>query len=302
MSVALSTMWWGEGNTPVEELVQRTLALGISAVELDYRRPPHTLGQLREVMAEAGLEARSMHAPFPCPPGGSALRQADLAADDDVARRHAESLVARTLEHAVAWGISVIVLHAGDIHPLASLEGKLKSLCRSGSDDEPRLAQLRSELKQRRAQEAPRRLEWVRRALERLVPRAEELEVVIGLETRADYRDLPSLGEMGALLDDFGPAVGYWHDIGHAFRQETLGFCLQEEWLLRYAHRTVGMHLHDAIGLTDHLPPGQGEIPYARLAVLFPAQAQVVLEVQSIHDGAAMRAGLAFLQALGVSG
>jgi sugar phosphate isomerase/epimerase len=302
MSLALSTMWWGEGDLPIEELVQRTLALGFNVVELDYRRSPQSLERLRAVMAAAGLEAHSMHAPFPCPPGEAPLRQADLAADDDVARRYAESLVARTLEEAAAWGISVIVLHAGDIRPLASLEEKLKSLVRRGSDDEQRMAQLRGELKKRRAQEAPRRLEWVRRALARLVPRAEELGVVIGLETRADYRDLPSFGEMGALLDEFGPAVGYVHDMGHAFRQDASGFCLQEDWLLRYAERTVGLHLHDAVGLTDHFPPGQGAIPYAQLVPLFPAQTRCVLEVRAVHDAAAMRAGLSFLQALGVSG
>jgi len=302
MSLALSTMWWDKANLPIEELVQRTLALGLTVVELDYRRPPQELERLRAAMVEAGLEARSMHAPFPCPLGKSPLRQADLAVDDDLARRHAESLVVRTLEEAAAWGISVIVLHAGDIRSLAPLEEKLKRLFRSGSDDEQEMARLRSELKKRRAQEAPRRLQWVRRALERLVPQAEELGVVIGLETRADYRDLPSFGEMAALLDEFGPAVGYWHDIGHAFRQDALGFCLQEDWLLRYAERTVGMHLHDAVGLTDHFPPGQGEIPYAQLVPLFPTRTRCVLEVRATHDAAAMRAGLSFLQALGVSG
>jgi sugar phosphate isomerase/epimerase len=299
MSLALSTMWWGEGDEPPEVWVERTLALGLSSVELDYRRPPHTLGRLREVMAASGLGASSMHAPFPCPPGEAPLRQADLAADDDMARRHAETLVGRTLEEAASWGISVIVLHAGDIRPLASLSYKLKGLFSSGAADQD-LVPLRNDLKKRRAQEAPRRLEQIRRALARLVPRAQQLGVTIALETRADYHDLPALGEMGALLDEFWPAVGYWHDIGHAFRQDVLGFCLQEEWLRRYAGRTLGMHLHDSRGLTDHLPPGQGDIPYAQLAPLFPAQARRVLEIQTVHDADKVRAGLSYLQSLGV--
>jgi len=302
MKLALSTMWWGEDDRPAEELVQQTLAAGFSAVELDYRRPPHTLARLRAVMAESGLQAHSMHAPFPCPPGEAPLRQADLAAEDAEARHHAESLVARTLEEASAWGISVVVLHAGDIRSLSSLEGKLKSLFGRGLAGEDDLAPLREELKKRRAQEAPRRLEWVRRALARLVPRTQELGVRIALETRADYRDLPSWGEMGALLDEFWPAVGYWHDIGHAFRQDMLGFSRQEEWLRRYAGRTLGIHLHDALGLADHLPPGQGSVPYAQLAPLLPPQARRVLEVQTTHSAEEVRAGRAYLQNLGVLG
>jgi len=301
MMLALSTMWWGEGDQPVEEWVQRTAALGFSAVELDYRRSPQTLARLRVALAAAGLEASSMHAPFPCPPGEAPLRQADLAAEDEGARRQAEALVARTLEEAAGWKTPVVVLHAGDIRSLASLSWKLKDVFREDSSSDG-LEPLRKELRRRRAQEAPRRMAWIRRALARLVPRAQELGVTIALETRADYHDLPSLGEMGALLDEFWPAVGYWHDVGHAFRQEALGFCLQEEWLRRCAGRTLGMHLHDSAGLTDHLPPGRGEIPYARLAPLFPAQARRVLEVQTIHGAGEVQAGCSYLQALGVIG
>jgi sugar phosphate isomerase/epimerase len=300
VKLALSTMWWGEGEGAVEDLVARTVALGFTGIELDYRRQPETLGRLREVMATAGLQACSMHAPFPCPPGEAPLRQADLAADDDFGHQHAEALAARTIAEAAAWGIRVVVLHGGDIRTLAPLEGRLKGLFEGGYVDGAELNRLRQELRKRRAEEAPRRLERVRRALGRLVPQAEKLGVRIALETRAEYRDLPSLGEVGVLLDEFGPAVGYWHDLGHAFRQEALGFSRQEEWLLRYADRMVGMHLHDSIGLTDHLPPGQGDVPWERLVPLLPASARRVLEVQSSHNAGEVEAGVAHLRALGV--
>lgn len=300
MTPALSTMWWEEGNDAVDELVQRTLALGISAVELDYRRPPETLQQLRRAMSEGGLRTSSMHAPFPAPPGPAPLQQADLAADDEEACRHAEALVERTLEEAAAWAVPVVVLHAGNARTLTALEGRLRGLFVRDRAHGEEFARLRQELKRRRAQEAPRRLERVRRALHRLVPRARELGVVVALETRADYRDLPSLAEVGQLLDEFWPTVGYWHDVGHAFRQAALGFSPQEEWLARYGARTLGMHLHDAIGLTDHLPPGQGEVPWASLVPLFPAQSRRVLEVQSTHGAEELRASLAYLRAKGV--
>ena len=300
VNLALSTMWWGEEEGAVEELVARTVALGFTQVELDYRRSPETVDQLRGALAMAGLGAQSMHAPFPCPPGAAPLQQADLAADDDLTRQRAEVLVAHTLETASAWGIHVVVLHAGNMRSLASLEGKLRGMFQGGHDDSVEFDRLRQELRKQRAQEAPRCLGRVRQALDHLVPLAQELGMCIALETRAEYRDLPSLGEVGALLDEFGPAVGYWHDLGHAFRQEALGFCRQEEWLVRYGDRTVGMHLHDSSGLTDHLPPGQGAIPWERLVPLFPPQARRVLEVQSSHGADELTAGVAHLAALGV--
>jgi sugar phosphate isomerase/epimerase len=300
LNLALSTMWWGEGTDAVEQLVGRTLALGLAAVELDYRRPPQTLELLREAMSKAGLRASSVHAPFPCPPGAAPLQQADLAADDTDAHRHAEALVAGTLDEAASWGVGVVVLHAGNVPALASLEARLKGLFGRGQAEEREFARLREELRKRRAQEAPRRMERVRQALGRLVPRAQELGILIALETRADYRDLPSLAEVGQLLEEFWPAVGYWHDLGHAFRQDALGFCPQEEWLACYGERTLGLHLHDAIGLSDHRPPGRGELPWERLVPLMPAQSRRVLEVESTHSDEEVKAGLAYLQALGV--
>ncbi len=300
VDVALSTMWWGETDQPVDGPVRRTAALGFRQIELDYRRPPQTLAELRQALSQAGIEAVSMHAPFPCPPGAAPLQQADLAAEDEPAWRHALELVEGTLAAAAEWGIHAVVLHCGDMPALAELEGRLKRLVQAGRSAGAESARLRRELQQRRAEEAPRHLERVRRALAELAPRAAELGIVIGLETRASYRDLPGLGEVGQLLDDFAPAASYWHDVGHAFRQEALGFAPQEEWLERYGDRLLGIHLHDVSGMADHLPPGQGEVPFDRLAPLFPAAARRVIEVQSRHSSAEVAAGLSYLQAMGV--
>lgn len=300
MDAALSTMWWGEGDRPVDELVRRTLALGFRQVELDYRRSPQTLVQLRRALQEAGIVAASMHAPFPCPPGPAPLQQADLGAEDESAWRHALELVEGTLVAAEAWGIGAVVLHCGDVPALAEQEGRLKRLAQEARSGEPYFVRLRQELRRRRAEEAPRHLERVRRALAVLVPRAAARGIVLGLETRASYRDIPSLSEMGRLLDEFGPAVGYWHDVGHAFRQEALGFVPQAAWLERYGDRLVGVHLHDVRDMDDHLPPGQGEVPFDRLAPLLPAAARRVIEVLSGHSSVELAAGLSFLQAAGV--
>ena len=301
MNLALSTMWWGEGLTAVEELVWRTRDLGFERIELEYRRPADTLPRLRQAMAAAGLAVSSVHAPFPHP-GGSEdpLRQADLSAEEPAGRRRAEELVARTLEHAAEWGAGAVVLHSGGIASLPPLGRRLHELYMAGQKDSVEFQRVRAELVQLRAQEAPRRLEWIRQALGRLVPRARSLGLVIALENRAYYRDLPVLEEMGLLLDEFGPTVGYWHDLGHAFRLDVQGFSPQEEWLRRFGGRLVGLHIHDSMGLDDHRPPGYGEIPIGRLAPLFPPQGLRVLEVRADFVEADVQAGLAHLRALGV--
>lgn len=300
MNLSLSTMWWGEEDHDLFGWARRTRELGLTAVELEYRRSEAGLPHLRRALAEYGLRVSSLHAPFPHPEvEGDPLQLADLAAEDEEARRYAEHLVARTLEEAASWGAGVVVLHAGNIRSLRPLEGEMAALYRAGRKD-GEFRRLWEELRRVRFVEAPRRLEWVRQALGRLASRARDLGVVIALENRADYRDLPSPEEMGMLLEEFGPEVGFWYDVGHAYRLEALGFYPQEVWLERYGGRLVGMHLHDSLGLSDHRPPGMGEVPFGRLLPLLPAHGLRVLEVQKGYTAEELSRGLNLLRAMGV--
>ena len=59
------------------------------------------------------------------------------------------------------------------------------------------------------------------------------------------------------LLDlGYDEVVGYWHDVGHAQTLEHLSLCSHEEWLRRFAGQMVGVHLHDVVGVRDHLAAG----------------------------------------------
>ncbi len=298
MNLALSTMWWGENGSADQALwAQRTQALGLSFLELEYRRTADALPSLRRALVERGLRVSSIHAPFPHPEGkGDPLQLADLAAEDEDDRRYAERLIARTLEEAGRWGAEVVVLHGGNIRKLRPLEQKLKDRYQAGQD----LRRLREELRQARALEAPRRLEWVRQALGRLVAQGRDLGVTIALENRADYSDLPSPEEMEALLEEFAPEVGFWYDVGHAYRLEVLGFYPQTLWLERFADRLVGIHLHDCLGLDDHRPPGMGMVPFGCLAPLFPERGLRVLEVREGYRPEELSRGLDLLRAVGM--
>ncbi len=297
MNVALSTMWWNGQALAPEVLARRTRDLGFEQVELDYRLPLEVLPALRSALQEAGLGVSSIHAPFPRPGKGDPLLQADLAAADPAARQRARALIGRTLEEAARWGAGVVVLHAGSLNELKPLEDRLKALYLAGQGG---AAILRDGLRRRRARVAPALLERVRAGLADLVPRAQALGVVIGLENRASFRDIPSLGEMGALLDEFGPTLAYWHDTGHAFRLEALGFYPQTAWLERYGQRLAGLHLHDCVAIEDHLPPGQGEVPFDRLARHIPPQGRRVIEVCPHHEAEAVASGLEVLRTRGV--
>lgn len=302
MKVALSTMWWEQDGTSLDALARQTRALGFAYVELGYRMTEEVLPTLDRALAKSGLMVSSVHAPFPGPPGPHPLRQADLAASDLEARRRAEALVARSLQEAAARGAQVVVLHAGNIEPLAPLEKELDTLFEAGRADTPAYARLREALIQQREALAPRHLDWILEALARLTAQAQALGVQLALENRAHFRDVPSFPEMGQLLGALGPAVGYWHDAGHAFRLDAMGFWRHEAWLQAYGRHLLGIHLHDCVGLNDHRPPGDGDVPFARLAPLFPEGAWRVIEVDSTYGEPALAGGLLYLRSLGVLG
>jgi sugar phosphate isomerase/epimerase len=92
--------------------------------------------------------------------------------------------------------------------------------------------------------------------------------VVLGVETRDGYQEIPSLDEFSEVFTMCeGLPVGYWHDAGHGAKLAYGGFIeAHEDYLRRYGHRLVGMHIHDTQGSRDHRAPGQGDTDFAMLA------------------------------------
>ena len=109
---------------------------------------------------------------------------------------------------------------------------------------------------------------------------ADHKGVALALENRYRYYDLPlpdELEEMLALGD--GTAFGFQYDIGHAVALDELGLVMHEDWLERFGKRIIGVHIHDVMGITDHLAPGQGSVNYGKIADYLPENCLKTLEI-----------------------
>jgi sugar phosphate isomerase/epimerase len=105
--------------------------------------------------------------------------------------------------------------------------------------------------------------------------------VLLGLENRYHYHELPGPDDFEVIFDAFkGAPIGYWHDTGHAHANESLGIGSRNSLLQANATRLIGVHLHDAIGLDDHLPPGSGQIDFAALKPFLNADTIKVIELK----------------------
>jgi sugar phosphate isomerase/epimerase len=245
----------------------------------------------------------SVHAPCPNIRHVSGQSAAGLfASTNEAERTWAVSRVKATIDLAAHLGAKAVVLHAGRVDVIWTLEKRLRDLY-PGTKNPPQYEQAKEQLVAARAQKQPANFAAARRSLEQVVPYAQTTGIKLGLETRYYYGEIPNLEEMRTLLADFPEVVVYyWHDTGHAQNQENLGFTPHEEWLRAFGPRTLGVHLHDIQGLKDHLIPGMGEIDFEMVACYLPDGAIRTCEFDYPFSEEELKTGVELLRKVGCLG
>jgi sugar phosphate isomerase/epimerase len=66
--------------------------------------------------------------------------------------------------------------------------------------------------------------------------------------------------------------------------------------LQAYTTQLIGVHLHDAVGLDDHMPPGSGEIDFAALKPFLKADTIKVIEVKPGIPASEVSEGIRFFR------
>jgi len=300
--IGLSTVWtMKRGASTPQEVLDPILDLGFEAIELEFR----ITGKLLEGMApslKAGApRVISVHnfCPVPdiLPPqkaGGDAFNIASLDREE---RERAVRYTCRTLEVAHELEVGVVVLHLGYI------EGEERKDAPQRAYREGRWGkeELQEYLKER-SLKAPSHLDAVFFSLERVLRRAETLGVKVGVENRYHLSEIPLGEEIGMVLEEFaGGPIGYLHDTGHAAVAEALGALRQKELLERYGARMIRIHLHDAQGVDDHLPPGRGGVDFEMVGEFLREGVLKVMEIHPPATGEEIVEGLQFLREKGIS-
>jgi sugar phosphate isomerase/epimerase len=204
----------------------------------------------------------------------------------------------RTIDCAARLGAKAVVLHLGRVE-MRHYTNSLLDLFGEGKTQSSKFLRLRDQALHSRARHQAKYLDEVFRALDIIVPRAKEMKVKLGMETRFCIDEIPDEAEANAIMARFGSdTIGYWHDVGHAQVRENLGLATQESLLEQFRGRTFGMHLQDfAPPAFDHMPPGLGEFEFSRLAPFVTPDLvltweihpewkteQIVESVKRVHD------------------
>jgi sugar phosphate isomerase/epimerase len=291
--IALSTMWGVGRFASLADFFTAGRELGFARFELN-----HAVNS--PMLAGLSLDGAisSIHEPCPADVSVAELKRRNwlISAPDEQDRRQGVLATRRSIDLAFELGAQAVIVHPGQVDADPALESALVDLYQRGNPAGPEYTLAKERLSRGRAAQAETNMRSVRRSLLELAEYAAQRGIRLGLENRFHYQEIPSPDELRDLLDlGLGDAVGYWHDVGHAQVLEHLGFHSQEEWLQRFAGHIIGVHLHDVVGLTDHLAAGLGQVDWDLVAGYLPATALRTCEFQSSNSAQEVAAGLQWL-------
>lgn len=302
MKLALSTMYAQQPRFASGEVFAEYAAeAGYDAIEVSHSTPE---AKLREILGSGILPVASIHQPAPHVEVDRGRSNADLNLAATKRSEHARALrhALRSLEWAAEAGASALVVHLGHVEgSFAGTTAELYRLFRQHDIRNNRAAEARAEMAQRRADAAPAHLEAARAALEQLVEAARPHGIVIGIENRLEFQQIPLPHESPALMEGFSTdEVGHWHDTGHGEVLDRLGYLPHATWFDELGDRLVGAHVHDVRGVLDHRAPGTAQLDWAMVADGLRSLDTVTLEIDQRETDEDVRAAPAFLRSVGL--
>lgn len=239
------------------------------------------------------LPAISIHSP--CPDGGS-IRDTripgDWLADEDSDKRKLAVYWAQeSVRFAESMGTRYLVLHLGAT-PIGGREQRLSGILRARGRSSAAYQSAIDEYTLDRARYAPAARERACASLETILGVGTG-EVTVCIENRYSYAQLMTYSDVNWLTHTFsGANVATWFDSGHDYVQRWLGLVNADERMALLAS-AVGAHLHDALAISDHRSPGNGDVEFEEVIKFLPSRAPLILELDPDVTVQDARSGLA---------
>jgi len=291
---SLSTMWAVGNFSNLNDFYRSSQKLGFSHLELNHQVNSAMLNEFNS----APFVISSIHEPCPADISVDELKKRDwlISSAKEENRQNGVNAIKRSIDLANKMNVPVIVVHCGAVSLDMNSEKRLRALFEEGGSGTEDYKELFQQMIDERSKQAAPHLESVKKSLLELLDYGEQFNVQLGLENRYHYNDIPTQDEMKPLLDLAGPErLGFIYDVGHAQALGRLGFFSHRGWLDRFSTRMIGTHLHDVKGVTDHLPPGQGEVDFKMVANYLPDNAYRALEINPKKTFDQIAAGLKYL-------
>jgi sugar phosphate isomerase/epimerase len=293
MNLSFSTSWC---NGSIERLHEVLPA--VDGFEIGSRGTGAFFRGVEELVRSEALPVTSVHAlAWPGKEEHDSDYAPRFAALDKTERAREVDRLSRSAEWAAGLGARSLVIHIGRIedNDLKELHRAYKEKVRRGNRD----ASLFDQVVSQRTAVSGEFMKGVAEGVDILCARFSEIDICP--ETRIHYYEIPTPEELDTLFTSLDhPNLGYWHDIGHTFNLDALGFVPLSLWQEKFGDRCRGVHIHDVDSmLHDHFPPGDGSADLARILELFdPERVSFTLEIVPAHDTGSVLRGIEHLRRL----
>ncbi len=297
--LSFSTCWNNARHNCGEEMIDEILDLGFDTLELSHGMTITKLPGIQKAYNEGKFRCVGVHNYFPSPTEVmiDAPDAYEFSSDNPNERRRAYELTLKTIELAHTFGAYYVVLHMGSvpIMPHKKWTGALTNKLSEGEQLSGHYADDKLECVKKREKSGPKYFERAIEVLELLIPIAQQAGVVLAVESRSKYEDVPDEREMLYLQEHFAdcPHIGYWHDFGHVGLKHNLGLLDHAQWLEKMAPYLIGCHLHDVKWpKRDHSIPFTGSLPYETLLKHFRPEMPFTWELSPGRKGPAIKEAL----------
>jgi sugar phosphate isomerase/epimerase len=190
---AFSTCWNSERHTDGRAMINEVRALGFEYAELGHGTRLTLLEGVQEAVAAREIKISSLHNFCPLPLGvmGPAPDYYLPSSRDEDERQRAVRHTLRTIDCAATLGAKFVVLHLGLV-AMRHYTMRLLGLHAEGRFDSPKFQRLLEKALTVRDKKRQKHLDQVYRSLDAILPRAKELGVHLGMETRLGIEEIPS--------------------------------------------------------------------------------------------------------------
>ena len=303
MPLALSTSWNYSNHNNGAQLLNEIKNLGFEDVELNFGLTASIVDEIISIAQRGEIKVLSVHNYCPIPQG---LTQQEALPDcyamsslSEEERRAAVKFTKETIDTACRLNAKAVVLHCGRVE-IPDRTKDLITCYNSGmKNNSSRYNELKEVMVRERAQNIKPYFENTLKSLEELNRYAESKNIYLGVENRYYYCEIPSLEEIGLILDTFkGSRLCYWHDSGHAQLMENLGFTKHKDYLESYGKSLFGIHLHDIIGARDHQAPKKGTLDFRMFTPFITKDTLKVMEVHRQAGAEDLTQGKLYLESL----
>lgn len=260
-----STCWNSSRHTDGGDICDEIREMGFEYIEASHGLSLSKMSGVIKAVDEKRIRVAGVHnfCPSPIEVLADAPDAYQFTSHRPVDRERALRLTRETMMMAARLEAKYVVLHMGSV---SLMKGKtatreLERMVRHGQRDTREYAELKGKWVRKRQQLGALYLERARQALYQLTDEAAKLGVVLAVEGRSHFEQVPGEWEMLPLMEEFrdNPHVVYWHDFGHIQRKHNLLMLDHAQYLKQLRPFLYGAHVNDVRWpARDHRAPFLG--------------------------------------------